>query len=79
MNNFKTISENYNMGFITPMEFVNQWDGELYNRQLSFNTALRQKIDAILEEANEKMADVVKEIAERQGFLANINFDEEGK
>ena len=79
MNNFKTISENYNMGLITPMEFVNQWDGELYNRQLSFNTALRQKIDAILEEANEKMADVVKEIAERQGFLANINFEEEGK
>lgn len=79
MNNFKTISENYNMGFITPMEFVNQWGGELHNRQLSFNTALRQKIDAILEEANEKMADVVKEIAERQGFLANINFEEEGK
>ena len=79
MNNFKTISENYNMGLITPMEFVNQWDGELYNRQLSFNIALRQKIDAILEEANEKMTDVVKEIAERQSFLANINFKEEGK
>lgn len=74
MNNFKTISENYNMGLITPMEFVNQWDGELYNRQLSFNTALRQKIDAILEEANEKMADVVKEINERQYWLTNIEF-----
>ena len=74
MNNFKTISENYNMGFITPMEFVNQWDGELYNRQLSFNTALRQKIDAILEEANEKMADVVKEINERQYWLTNLEF-----
>lgn len=74
MNNFKTISENYNMGFITPMEFVNQWDGELYNRQLSFNTALRQKIDAILEDANEKMADVVKEINERQYWLTNIEF-----
>lgn len=74
MNNFKTISENYNMGFITPMEFVNQWDGELYNRQLSFDTALRQKIDAILEEANEKMADVVKEINERQYWLTNIEF-----
>lgn len=74
MNNFKTISENYNMGFITPMEFVNQWDGELYNRQLSFNTALRKKIDAILEEANEKMADVVKEINERQYWLTNLEF-----
>ena len=74
MNNFKTISENYNMGLITPMEFVNQWDGELYNRQLSFNTTLRQKIDAILEEANEKMADVVKEINERQYWLTNIEF-----
>lgn len=74
MNNFKTISENYKMGFITPMEFVNQWDGELYNRQLSFDTALRQKIDAILEEANEKMADVVKEINERQYWLTNIEF-----
>lgn len=62
------------MGFITPMEFVNQWDGELYNRQLSFDTALRQKIDAILEEANEKMADVVKEINERQYWLTNIEF-----
>ena len=74
MNNFKTISENYNMGLITPIEFVNQWDGELYNHQLSFNTALRQKIDAILEEANEKMADVVKEINERQYWLTNIEF-----
>lgn len=74
MNNFKTISENYNMGLITPMEFVNQWDDELYNRQLSFNTALRQKIDAILEEANEKMTDVVKEINERQYWLTNIEF-----
>ena len=79
MNNFKLISQNYDMGLISAIDFVNQWDGELYYRQLSFDTALRQKIDAILEEANEKMADVVKEIAERQGFLANINFQDEGK
>lgn len=74
MNNFKTISENYDMGFITPMEFVNQWGAELYAHNLDFDVVLQVRIQAILTEANKKMLDIVKEISERQDWLTNIEF-----
>ena len=74
MNNFKTISENYDMGFITPMEFVNQWGAELNAHDIDFDVDLKDRIQAILAEANKKMLDIVKEISERQDWLTNIEF-----
>ena len=74
MNNFKTISENYNLGFITPMEFVNQWGAELNAHDIDFDVVLRDRIQAILTDANKKMLGIVKEIRESQDWLTTLEF-----
>ena len=74
MNNFKTISENYNMGFITPMDFVNQWSAELNAHDIDFDVVLKDRIQEILMEANKKMIGIVKEIRKSQDWLTNIEF-----
>lgn len=48
MNNFKTISENYDLCFITPMEFVNQWGAELNAHDIDFDVVLKDRIKANL-------------------------------
>lgn len=72
MNDFKTISENYDLGFITPMEFISQWGAELNAHDIDFGVDLKERIQSILLEANTKMSDIVKEIKESQGWLTKI-------
>lgn len=74
MNNFKIISENYNLGFITPMDFVSQWGAELNAHDIDFDVVLKDRIQAILTEANKNMIGIVKEIRKSQDWLTNIEF-----
>lgn len=79
MNNFDLITKDFNAGIITPLQFVKVWSGELNKKGMCFDAPLQRKINKIFREANDKMSDVVKEIQERQGFLADLNFDKDGK
>lgn len=72
MNDFKIISENYDLGFITPMEFVSQWGAELNAHDIDYGVDMKERIQSILLDANKKMSDIVKEITESQGWLTKI-------
>ena len=74
MNNFNLITQNFNAGLITPLQFVEMWREELHIHNITFDSTLQEKISTILSEANKNMADVVKEINERQYWLTNIEF-----
>lgn len=74
MNNFNLITQNFNAGLITPLQFVEMWREELHIHNITFDSTLQEKISTILSEANKKMAGVVKEINERQYWLTNIEF-----
>ena len=74
MNNFNLITQNFNAGLITPLQFVEMWREELHIHNITFDSTLPEKISTILSEANKNMADVVKEINERQYWLTNIEF-----
>ena len=74
MNNFNLIIQNFNAGLITPLQFVEMWREELNIHNITFDSTLQGKINTILIEANKKMAGVVKEINECQGWLTNIEF-----
>ena len=74
MNNFNLITQNFNAGLITPLQFVEMWREELHIHNITFDSTLQEKISTILSDANKNMADVVKEINERQYWLSNIGF-----
>ena len=74
MNNFNLITQDFNAGLITPLQFVEMWREELHIHNITFDSTLKEKISTILSEANKNMADVVKEINERQYWLTNIGF-----
>ena len=74
MNNFNLITQNFNAGLITPLQFVEMWREELHIHNITFDSTLQEKISTILSEANKKMSVVVKEINERQYWLTNIEF-----
>ena len=74
MNNFNLITQNFNAGLITPLQCVEMWREELHIHNITFDSTLQEKISTILSEANKNMADVVKEINERQYWLTNIEF-----
>ena len=74
MNNFNLITQDFNAGLITPLQFVEMWGEELRIHNITFDSTLQGKINTILIEANKKMSGVVKEINECQGWLTNIDF-----
>lgn len=69
---FKLIRNNRAKGFITDEEFINQWDEALREKGLSFGDDVFTVFGHIRSEYARKLHELVDDILDRQGWLADI-------
>lgn len=71
-NPFDELLTQYSMGLISPSEFVAQWEAELNAVNLTFSGDIHQNIDQLRNRFEQLMADIVKDISERQEWLTGL-------